>query len=170
MFEQSAVLTEAQQAALDVIAATCTQRPLPRQLLEEGSLGGAGGAGTPLSIASAAPPTPLSPSVEATASSFAGTSFEDVVLQNSSDFYRWLGELEAARSSETEEKFRRYGDALQAHLDTCDGLLAKVAGASFHSLCFFRKRLGERLVVAPPDPERLAGLQPLHVVALHVLL
>ncbi len=47
-------------------------------------------------------------------------------LQNSSDFYRWLSELEAARSSETEEKFRRYGAALEGHLATCDGLLAVV--------------------------------------------
>lgn len=29
-------------------------------------------------------------------------------LQSASDFYRWLGELEAARSSETEEKFRKW--------------------------------------------------------------
>lgn len=28
--------------------------------------------------------------------------------QSASDFYRWLGELEAARSSETEEKFRKW--------------------------------------------------------------
>lgn len=47
-------------------------------------------------------------------------------LQNSSDFYRWLSELEAARSSETEEKFRRYGAALERHLAACDGLLASV--------------------------------------------
>ena len=39
----------------------------------------------------------------------------------------WLAELEAARSSETEEKFRRYGAALAAHLATCDGLLAKAS-------------------------------------------
>lgn len=77
--------------------------------------------------ASPAPQTPLSPSsTDGTESSFAGTSFEDVVLQNSSDFYRWLSELEAARSSETEEKFRRYGTALERHLATADGLLATV--------------------------------------------
>lgn len=61
----------------------------------------------------------------------AGTSFEDVTLHNSSDFYRWLADLEAARSSETEEKFRRYGAALGAHLETCDGLLAKVGGGAW---------------------------------------
>ena len=47
-------------------------------------------------------------------------------LQNSSDFYRWLSELEAARSGETEGKFRRYAAALEGHLATCDGLLAVV--------------------------------------------
>lgn len=73
------------------------------------------------------PATPLSPgSPDGAESSFAGTSFEDVTLQNSSDFYRWLSELEAARSSETEEKFRRYGGALEGHLAACDGLLAIV--------------------------------------------
>jgi hypothetical protein len=49
--------------------------------------------------------------------------------QNSSDFYRWLSELEAARSSETEGKFRRYGAALERHLAACDALLALVAEA-----------------------------------------
>lgn len=77
--------------------------------------------------AAPAPQTPLSPSSpDGAESSFAGTSFEDVVLQNSSDFYRWLSELEAARSSETEEKFRRYGASLERHLATADGLLATV--------------------------------------------
>jgi hypothetical protein len=47
-------------------------------------------------------------------------------LQNSSDFYRWLSELEAARSGETEGKFRRYAAALEGHLATCDDLLAVV--------------------------------------------
>ena len=46
--------------------------------------------------------------------------------QNASDFYRWLGELEAARSSETEGKFRRYGAALEGHLAAADALLADV--------------------------------------------
>ena len=50
--------------------------------------------------------------------------------QNASDFYRWLSELEAARSRETEGKFRRYGAALQAHLAACDDLLATVQKVS----------------------------------------
>ncbi len=175
IFEQTAVLSEPQQQALDVIAASCSQRPLPKQVqaptghavldpsaawapcdrpssfsfnarqalltpasparcaaqvLEE--------AATPLSAPSSAggPAGPAAPAAGAAAAaagtpsgdlpSFAGTSFEDVVLQNSAEFYRWLAELETARSSETEEKFRRYGGALQGHLETCDGLLAKV--------------------------------------------
>lgn len=46
------------------------------------------------------------------------------MLQNSSDFYRWLGELEAARSSETEGKFRRYAAAAASSgVDRCLVLL-----------------------------------------------
>ncbi|KAI3426341.1 hypothetical protein D9Q98_008714 [Chlorella vulgaris] len=118
VWETSAVLTNSQQQAIDVISASCSQRPLPKQLAE-GSL--------PTPDTTPVPATPLSPSsVEGTELSFAGTGFEDVTLQNSSDFYRWLSELEAARSSETEEKFRRYSAALEGHLATCDSLLATV--------------------------------------------
>ncbi|KAL4857660.1 Conserved oligomeric Golgi complex subunit 3 [Chlorella vulgaris] len=118
VWENSAVLTNSQQQAIDVISASCSQRPLPKQLAE-GSL--------PTPDTTPVPATPLSPSsVEGTELSFAGTGFEDVTLQNSSDFYRWLSELEAARSSETEEKFRRYSAALEGHLATCDILLATV--------------------------------------------
>lgn len=67
------------------------------------------------------PCLPASPCAAAEECIAAGTH-----LQNSSDFYRWLSELEAARSSETEEKFRRYSAALEGHLATCDGLLATV--------------------------------------------
>lgn len=67
------------------------------------------------------PCLPASPCAAAEECIAAGTH-----LQNSSDFYRWLSELEAARSSETEEKFRRYSAALEGHLATCDSLLATV--------------------------------------------
>ena len=152
IFEQAAALTEAQQEALDVIAASCSQRPLPKQVrrpADNGRQGGSAGrpgrgsrvadvglyssagcspsalpaatlavaiapawpqvfdeSGTPRSasspLAAATPGLPgqpgaSSPTVAASAElpSFVGTSFEDVVLQNSSDFYRWA--LGAAR-------------------------------------------------------------------------
>ena len=52
--------------------------------------------------------------------------FEDAVLHNSTDFYKWHSELEATRTSETEEKFRRYAATLQGYLDACNELLGKV--------------------------------------------
>ncbi|EIE20882.1 Sec34-domain-containing protein [Coccomyxa subellipsoidea C-169] len=55
-----------------------------------------------------------------------GPSLEEVVLQNSSQFYRWHTELEAARTLETEQKYRNYADALKGHLTSCNHLLEKV--------------------------------------------
>ncbi len=45
--------------------------------------------------------------------------------ENRSDV-RWHSELEATRTSETEEKFRAHAGALQGHLAACRGLQAKV--------------------------------------------
>ena len=56
----------------------------------------------------------------------AATALEEVVLQNSNQFCRWHTELEAARTLETEEKYRRYADTLSGHLSSCDALLGKV--------------------------------------------
>ena len=53
-------------------------------------------------------------------------ALEEVVLQNSNQFCRWHTELEAARTLETEEKYRRYADTLSGHLASCDALLEKV--------------------------------------------
>ena len=43
------------------------------------------------------------------------------------DNCRWHGELEAARTSETEEKYRRYAATLEAHLNGCQQILDKVS-------------------------------------------
>lgn len=51
------------------------------------------------------------------------------MLQNSSQFYRWHTELEAARTLETEQKYRNYAEALKGHLTSCDHLLEKVLPA-----------------------------------------
>ena len=53
------------------------------------------------------------------------TRFDEAVLQNSAEFYKWHSELEATRTSETEEKFRRYAATLQGYLDACGALLSK---------------------------------------------
>ena len=63
-----------------------------------------------------------------------GTALEEVVLQNSNQFYRWHTELEAARTLETEEKYRRYADTLSGHLASCDALLEKVSQSSISAL------------------------------------
>ena len=82
------MLSDQQQAAVDIIGALCSQRPMPARLAAGG---GDGAAGVPTPDgATPMPPTPLeggllSPgAAEAAAaaeSSFAGTSFEDVTLQ-----------------------------------------------------------------------------------------
>ena len=43
---------------------------------------------------------------------------------------RWHGELEAARNSETEEKYRRYAATLEAHLAGCQQILDKARAPS----------------------------------------
>ena len=55
-------------------------------------------------------------------------ALEEVILHSSNEFYRWHTELEAARISETEEKYQHYADTLKAHYVTCQALLGKVAG------------------------------------------
>ena len=49
-----------------------------------------------------------------------------VTAARAPQFYRWHGELEAARTAEAEGKFREYAAALGGHLATCDALLALV--------------------------------------------
>eukprot|EP00887_Chlorella_sp_A99_P004229 scaffold15.g4229.t1 len=100
IWEQHASLTDAQQQAVDLLAALCDQRPLPSKVLEEGRSPSAApsaepspvppsptAGGAPPSPSSAAPPSPPSAAAAAAqraelaglAGSFAGTSFEDVV-------------------------------------------------------------------------------------------
>ena len=54
-----------------------------------------------------------------------GAALEDAVLQNSHHFHQWHSELEAARTSETEEKYRRYAATLEGHLRGCQQILDK---------------------------------------------
>jgi hypothetical protein len=77
IWERSAVLTDTQQRAIDVISASCSQRPMPKQLATRAQS---------LPDATPVPATPMSPgSPDANFSSFAGTSFEDVTLQARTD-------------------------------------------------------------------------------------
>lgn len=76
----------------------------------------------------AAPATPGAGGAPTAAA--ASPHFEEAVLHNSADFYKWHSELEATRTSETEEKFRRYAATLQGYLDACNELLGKVGSSS----------------------------------------
>ena len=40
---------------------------------------------------------------------------------------RWRSELEAARTLETEEKYRQYAGTLSGHLQACDAILSQVS-------------------------------------------
>jgi len=89
--------------------------------------------------------------------SFEGTSFDDVVLQNSSEFYKWLSVLEAARASETEGKFQRHAEVLNSHLASCDDLLNTVDGALdlFNKLKDGQRTVSERTAALHVTCDRL---------------
>lgn len=52
---------------------------------------------------------------------------EDVVLHNTNQFYKWHAELEAAFTSETEEKYRQYAAELQGRSHRCSEIDDKVS-------------------------------------------
>ena len=54
-----------------------------------------------------------------------GAALDDAVLQNSHSFYEWHSELEAARKSKTEEKYRRYAATLEAYVAASQNILTK---------------------------------------------
>ena len=69
------------------------------------------------------------------------SSVSEALLEGSSLYtpkmtHRWHGELEAARNSETEEKYRRYAATLEAHLAGCQQILDKVRAASYSRFCW----------------------------------
>jgi hypothetical protein len=113
-------LRDEDAAVLEAVGKLCTARPRPSHLSD----------------------TPLSPTGRSTAASggetfspaqpdfaeeeISVTQLDDIVLQNSHQFYKWHGELEAARTSETEQKYRRYGEVLGGHLTTCNQLMHQV--------------------------------------------
>jgi hypothetical protein len=122
IWDRAAELTDTQQQAIEVLSAACAQRPLPPHLSDPTTQAAA--AATPTTaqtnLFSTTEDTNTTTNAEL---SFEGTSFDDVVLQNSSEFYKWLSVLEAARASETEGKFQRHAAVLDAHLASCDDLL-----------------------------------------------
>ncbi|XRB05978.1 conserved oligomeric Golgi complex subunit 3 [Pycnococcus provasolii] len=78
------------------------------------------------------PPSDALASTSASNAAAASTSSQQLLdtqspLTQTSAFYKWHSEVEAARSQETEGKYRQYADTLQHHLDTCDGILGTIA-------------------------------------------
>ncbi|BDA42423.1 Conserved oligomeric Golgi complex subunit 3 [Coccomyxa sp. Obi] len=110
VWEHNALLSESQEKSVDSIAAFCSQRPLPEHVSAEQAISGKAEASA----------------LEDKGEPMTSGALEEVVLQNSSHFYRWHTELEAARTLETEQKYRNYADALKGHLTSCDDLLEKV--------------------------------------------
>lgn len=58
---------------------------------------------------------------------------EDTVLHNTNQFYKWHAELEAAFTSETEEKYRQYASELQGRFQRCTDIHDKARLRCFAS-------------------------------------
>lgn len=51
---------------------------------------------------------------------------EEATLEDNNQFYRWHSELEAARTLETEEKYKEYAASLRGNIKSLEAQLAKV--------------------------------------------
>ncbi|CAN7130207.1 unnamed protein product [Brassica rapa subsp. narinosa] len=105
-WEQSAPLTEEQQAAIVSLSHAVAERPFPANLVHENVH---------------RPENGLSVSVEDTHLGDSGAI--EAVLVNTNQFYKWFTDLESAMKSETEEKYRHYVDTLTDRIQTCDDIL-----------------------------------------------
>ncbi|CAH2067067.1 unnamed protein product [Thlaspi arvense] len=92
-WDQSAPLTEEQQAAIVSLSHAVAERPFPANLVHEHVH---------------RPENGLSVSAEDTNLGNSGTI--EAVLVNTNQFYKWFTDLESAMKSETEEKYRHYVD------------------------------------------------------------
>lgn len=106
---------------LEAVGKAAAGRPWPAHLLGGSPLAsptGRAGTGAPMAFSPAQP--------DFAEEEISAAQLDAIVLQNSHQFYKWHGELEAARTSETEQKYRRYGDVLAGHLTTCGELMGQV--------------------------------------------
>mmetsp|Transcript_38034 Transcript_38034/g.90364 ORF Transcript_38034/g.90364 Transcript_38034/m.90364 type:complete len:779 (+) Transcript_38034:255-2591(+) len=120
-WDRTAGLSDSDNAVLDKLAQTCSCRPYPPQIIDTSGTKSAAGTTTTEKL-SAVKETPD----ETGRSPGSNAALDKAILENSHQFYLWHGELEAARRSETEEKYRKYGEVLESHLSTCSGLLSQV--------------------------------------------
>lgn len=107
-WERTAQLDDQQLRVIDALAAVVGQRPFPAHV-----------SGEEAAAADATAPG-------AKRDSYVG-SLEEAVLHNANQFHKWHTELEAACASETEEKYKQYGQLLQSHLASCDRLQDQVS-------------------------------------------
>ncbi|ESQ27844.1 hypothetical protein EUTSA_v10018146mg [Eutrema salsugineum] len=108
-WEQSAPLTEEQQAAIVSLSHAVAERPFPANLVHEHVH---------------RPENGLSVSAEDTHLGDAGAI--EAVLVNTNQFYKWFTDLESAMKSETEEKYRHYVNTLTERIQGCDNILHQV--------------------------------------------
>nr|VDD02010.1 unnamed protein product [Brassica rapa] len=109
-WEQSAPLTEEQQAAIVSLSHAVAERPFPANLVS-----------IEVHENVHRPENGLSVSVEDTHLGDSGAI--EAVLVNTNQFYKWFTDLESAMKSETEEKYRHYVDTLTDRIQTCDDIL-----------------------------------------------
>ena len=110
-WESTALLSEGGEGAVEALAGLVEKR-------QSGE-----GAANEEAPAEDARETPAeAPAATQTADAAAGAP-----ITQSSAFYKWHSEIEAARSLETEGKYRQYADTLEAHLGTCDSILSTIA-------------------------------------------
>ncbi|KAJ0229257.1 Conserved oligomeric Golgi complex subunit 3 [Hirschfeldia incana] len=108
-WEQSAPLTEEQQAAIVSLSHAVAERPFPANLVHEYVH---------------RPENGLSVSAEDTNLGDSGAI--EAVLVNTNQFYKWFTDLESAMKSETEEKYLHYVNNLTERIQTCDNILHQV--------------------------------------------
>ncbi|PNW85826.1 hypothetical protein CHLRE_03g203750v5 [Chlamydomonas reinhardtii] len=140
IWEKTAALSEGQLRAIESLGQCCSQRPLPSHVVDDvrsassaqgGAEPGSGGAAaTSTSSSGGAAAAASAASAAATAAAVSKDSYvgtlEDAVLHNTSQFHKWHSELEAACASETEEKYKRYADLLNCHVQSCETILHRV--------------------------------------------
>ncbi|EPS73936.1 hypothetical protein M569_00814, partial [Genlisea aurea] len=108
-WEQNAPLTEEQKAAIAALSHAVAERPFPPNLVRTKVAG-----------------LENSASVSAKQSAAEDSGSIDAVLVNTSQFYKWFTDLEAAMKSETEEKYQHYVRSLSERIQTCDTILGQV--------------------------------------------
>ncbi|CAH8334719.1 unnamed protein product [Eruca vesicaria subsp. sativa] len=127
-WEQSAPLTEEQQAAIVSLSHAVAERPFPANLVNEYVH---------------RPENGLSVSAEET--NLGDSGAVEAVLVNTNQFYKWFTDLESAMKSETEEKYLDYVNTLTERIQTCDNILHQAGFLSIFDLSISPAQVDETL-------------------------